>query len=110
MPPPGALKQHQWKNGFHSFEHAVVGYLAAQALAGEPATLYFAVTGAGAATRWRPYTFDGRVVERHTRRDDGVEVQQVRFAIASRGRAAPGRLGPHRAGRALPSPGALMPR
>ncbi|MCU0928294.1 MAG: hypothetical protein MUE62_03635 [Burkholderiaceae bacterium] len=110
VPPPGALKQHQWKNGFHSFEHAVVGYLAAQALAGEPATLYFAVTGAGAATRWRPYTFDGRVVERHTRRDDGVEVQQVRFALTSRGRAAPGRLGPHRAGRALPSPGALMPR
>lgn len=38
----GQIKQHHWKNGFHSMEHALIGYLTAQALAGQPATLYFA--------------------------------------------------------------------
>ena len=31
-------KIHQWKSGYHSAEHALVGYLTAQALHGEPAT------------------------------------------------------------------------
>jgi mannose/cellobiose epimerase-like protein (N-acyl-D-glucosamine 2-epimerase family) len=83
-PPPGGLKQHQWKNGFHSFEHAVVGYLASQALAGEPATLHFAVPRGGIGVRLRPYTFDGRVVASETRRVDGVDVQRVRFALTRR--------------------------
>jgi hypothetical protein len=35
-------KQWQWKNAYHSFEHALVGYIVAQQLQGEPVTLYYA--------------------------------------------------------------------
>ena len=50
-------KIHQWKSGYHSAEHALVGYLAAQALHGRPATLFFAPKR---ATPLRPYVFAGR--------------------------------------------------
>jgi mannose/cellobiose epimerase-like protein (N-acyl-D-glucosamine 2-epimerase family) len=50
-------KIHQWKSGYHSAEHALVGYLTAQALHGEPATLYFAPKEATALLR--PYFFEG---------------------------------------------------
>lgn len=55
-------KIHQWKSGYHSAEHALVGYLTAQALQGEPATLYFAPKEAPA--RLRPYFFEGTVTAR----------------------------------------------
>ncbi len=51
-------KIHQWKSGYHSAEHALVGYLTAQALHGEPATLYFAPPSAKALLR--PYFFEGK--------------------------------------------------
>ncbi len=50
-------KIHQWKSGYHSAEHALVGYLTAQALHGEAATLYFAPTNPKALLR--PYVFTG---------------------------------------------------
>jgi hypothetical protein len=83
-PPAPSLKQHAWKNGFHSLEHAVIGYLASQALAGRPATLYFALPPGRMPARVRPYTFAGRVLSMSPRRVDGVEVQQVRFAVGNR--------------------------
>jgi mannose/cellobiose epimerase-like protein (N-acyl-D-glucosamine 2-epimerase family) len=55
-------KIHQWKNGYHSCEHALVGYLTAQALHGQPATIYFALKGAAAPLR--PYVFTGTVAKR----------------------------------------------
>ena len=51
-------KIHQWKSGYHSAEHALVGYLTAQALHGQPATLYFAPPSAKALLR--PYFFEGK--------------------------------------------------
>jgi hypothetical protein len=50
-------KIHQWKSGYHSAEHALVGYLTAQALHGQPAHLYFALRNAKALLR--PYFFEG---------------------------------------------------
>lgn len=38
----GSLKVHLWKNGYHSLEHALIGYLTAQAYQAKPVTLYFA--------------------------------------------------------------------
>lgn len=38
----GSLKAHLWKNGYHSLEHALIGYLTAQAFQAKPVTLYFA--------------------------------------------------------------------
>ncbi len=57
-PWPGP-KIHQWKSGYHSAEHALVGYLVAQALHREMATLYFAPPSKKAILR--PYLFEGRV-------------------------------------------------
>lgn len=39
---PPILKAHLWKNGYHEAEHALVGYVTANALRGEPVVLYFA--------------------------------------------------------------------
>lgn len=39
---PGEAKVHLWKNGYHTLEHALIGYLAAQTFRHEPITLYFA--------------------------------------------------------------------
>ncbi len=55
-------KIHQWKSGYHSAEHALVGYLTAQALHSQPATLYFAPRSAKAALR--PYFFEGTATSR----------------------------------------------
>ncbi len=58
-------KIHLWKSGYHSAEHALVGYLTAQALHGQPATLYFAPKDAKAELR--PYFFEGTVARRTSR-------------------------------------------
>ena len=52
-------KAHLWKNGYHSAEHALVGYLAAQELHREPARLWFAFDAKAADVR--AYLFDARV-------------------------------------------------
>jgi mannose/cellobiose epimerase-like protein (N-acyl-D-glucosamine 2-epimerase family) len=52
-------KAHLWKNGYHSAEHALVGYLAAQELHRQPATLWFAFDAKSADVR--AYVFDARV-------------------------------------------------
>ena len=62
-PWPGP-KIHQWKSGYHSAEHALVGYLTAQALHGESATLYFAPPSAKALLR--PYFFEGAIATRRS--------------------------------------------
>ena len=55
-------KIHQWKSGYHSAEHALVGYLTAQALHDQPATLYFAPANPKAILR--PYFFEGNITSR----------------------------------------------
>ena len=52
------LKIFQWKSGYHSAEHALVGYLTTQSLKGEAATLHFALPSRDAPVR--PYLFSGR--------------------------------------------------
>jgi len=37
---PRYLKAHLWKNAFHDFEHALVGYIACQAIRKQPVKLY----------------------------------------------------------------------
>jgi mannose/cellobiose epimerase-like protein (N-acyl-D-glucosamine 2-epimerase family) len=53
-----SLKIHQWKNGFHSAEHALVGYITSQALDRKPVTLYFAVRDRNIFVK--PYLFSGK--------------------------------------------------
>jgi hypothetical protein len=78
-PPSHSLKQHQWKNGYHSTEHALVGYLAWHALRREPAPLYFA-TPPGA--RLTPYFFEGSVVRsERVGSFDGQPITRVHFFL-----------------------------
>ncbi|MHB8798466.1 MAG: AGE family epimerase/isomerase [Thermoanaerobaculia bacterium] len=56
-PERRGAKQHLWKNGYHSAEHALVSYLVAQELHGRPATLYFAPGEGAAPGAFRPYFF-----------------------------------------------------
>lgn len=64
-PATDNAKCNQWKNGYHSTEHALVMYLHGAALEDTPAELHFAVpAGAASSFAARPYLFDGREVDR----------------------------------------------
>lgn len=54
-------KQHSWKNAFHVFEHALVGYLTAQQLHDLPITLHYAFKQAVADEQIKPYLFFGKI-------------------------------------------------
>jgi mannose/cellobiose epimerase-like protein (N-acyl-D-glucosamine 2-epimerase family) len=58
-PERRGAKQHLWKNGYHSAEHALVSYLAAQEIHGKPATLHFALPDGPPPAGLRPYFFEG---------------------------------------------------
>lgn len=57
---PRLPKAHLWKSGFHSAEHALVGYITSQAMRGEPVELYYAFD-ARDVDELRPYSFEGKV-------------------------------------------------
>jgi hypothetical protein len=58
-------KCNEWKNGFHSSEHALVLYIASSALAGKPVALYFAVPPDDVKTfTAKPYLFEGDEISR----------------------------------------------
>jgi mannose/cellobiose epimerase-like protein (N-acyl-D-glucosamine 2-epimerase family) len=57
-------KIHQWKSGYHSAEHALVGYLTAQELHHQPAILWFALADERAVVQ--PYLFEGSAQSRST--------------------------------------------
>ncbi|HVE82665.1 MAG TPA: AGE family epimerase/isomerase [Myxococcales bacterium] len=62
LPEKGSLpKQWPWKAGYHTFEHALVGYVAAQQLHGEPVVLHYAFDPATRPGTVRPYLFEGAI-------------------------------------------------
>lgn len=75
-------KCNEWKNGFHSVEHALMAVLVGSYLQGAPVPLYFAVPAAQATTfPVRPYLLDGQEVSRESLGSvtvDGVALQKVR--------------------------------
>lgn len=75
----GELKQHQWKNGYHAMEHALISYLAAQALHGQPATLYFAFKP-DANSRIQPYLFQAKASSQQFARRDDIPMLRVDFS------------------------------
>ena len=54
-------KQWEWKNAYHSFEHALVGYIVAQQLRGDVVTLYYAFPSDLPADSVQPYYFLGTI-------------------------------------------------
>ena len=65
---PMFLKGHLWKNAFHVFEHALVGYITGQSVRGEPVRLYYAFTTEPAVNTIQPYFLSGTVA--HVERPD----------------------------------------
>lgn len=58
---PQTTKAFHWGNAYHQFEHALVGYVATQALAKQPATLYYAIPQ-DQAKNVNPYYFEGDLI------------------------------------------------
>ena len=68
---PMLLKAHLWKNAFHDFEHALVGYITCQAVRGEPVRLYYAFEKQPANNMIQPYFYAGKI---STIQDTGQKV------------------------------------
>jgi hypothetical protein len=58
-------KQWEWKNGFHSYEHALVGYVTSELARGNEIQLYFANTD-GNTNNLQPYYYDGNITQYST--------------------------------------------
>jgi hypothetical protein len=58
---PRLPKVHLWKNGFHTAERALIGYIATSAIRAEPAVLYYAFQGCKLPADVRPYYYGGHV-------------------------------------------------
>jgi hypothetical protein len=56
-------KLHAWKNGFHSLEHCLVGYITAAATRRQPVTLYYAFGAPPDSGTLYPYHLQGRLVK-----------------------------------------------
>jgi len=54
-------KQWPWKNGYHTFEHALVGYITARQLRGEPVVLHYAFDPRTPGRSVRPYFYTGEL-------------------------------------------------
>lgn len=61
QPDLSVPKQHSWKNAFHVFEHALIGYLTGQQLHDQPMTLYYAFKQDVPNTEIQPYLFWGEI-------------------------------------------------
>ncbi|MCX6611739.1 MAG: hypothetical protein NTW74_12915, partial [Acidobacteria bacterium] len=63
-PPVDDLhKQWPWKNGYHSLEHALVGYITSQQFNNQPVTLYYAHNP---QDNTRPYYYTGQLTKTDT--------------------------------------------
>jgi hypothetical protein len=61
MPLRQLPKEWKWKNAYHSFGHALVGYIVAQQLHGELVTLYYAFAGDPPVASVQPNYFSGEI-------------------------------------------------
>ncbi|WP_345795422.1 AGE family epimerase/isomerase [Vibrio sp. CAU 1672] len=58
---PKSVKQFHWGNGYHQFEHALVGYISAQTWYKQPVELYYAFA-AEQEYPVQPYYFKGQLI------------------------------------------------
>jgi mannose/cellobiose epimerase-like protein (N-acyl-D-glucosamine 2-epimerase family) len=73
-------KQWEWKNAYHSFEHALVGYIVAQQLNDVPVALYYAFSSDAQAKFARPYFYSGAIRRVESVKDgEGPPFQRVTF-------------------------------
>ncbi|BCU77421.1 hypothetical protein [Luteolibacter sp. LG18] len=80
QPVEGIPKQHSWKNALHSFEHALIGYIFACELHGEPAELHFAWQEEPRKRTVCPYFYQATVEKiDETTTSGGAKRQKVSF-------------------------------
>lgn len=80
QPKAGALpKAWPWKNAYHTFEHALIGYLTAQQMNGQPVTLYYAFQDKPAENTIQPYFLRGDLSKLETEPKDGLTVYRAEF-------------------------------
>lgn len=74
-------KQWEWKNAYHSFEHALVGYIVGQSLNEQPVILYYAFPNDEMAKSARPYYFSGTALKMNV--DSSPERRRVQSIMFS---------------------------
>jgi mannose/cellobiose epimerase-like protein (N-acyl-D-glucosamine 2-epimerase family) len=80
QPKEGALpKAWPWKNAYHSFEHALMGYITAQQMNGQPVTLYYAFKDKPAESEIQPYFLRGDLGKIESSGVLGVTVYKAEF-------------------------------
>ncbi|CAH8242776.1 N-acylglucosamine 2-epimerase [Vibrio aestuarianus] len=73
---PKSTKAFHWGNGYHQFEHALIGTLASASLNHNPVTLYYSVNRHQLPT-FTPYYYQGKVVK--TDIQQSGKVQAITF-------------------------------
>jgi hypothetical protein len=73
---PKSTKAFHWGNGYHQFEHALVGYLFAQQVSRQAAQLYYA-RPKNSTLAFAPYYYRGEV--KKVTSLSGEKIQQVSF-------------------------------
>jgi mannose/cellobiose epimerase-like protein (N-acyl-D-glucosamine 2-epimerase family) len=74
-------KQWPWKNGFHSFEHALVGYITASQLYGESVSLHYAFQEMPSIDMIHPYFYRGRIDKIETiSNQDTSTIYEIHFS------------------------------
>ncbi|GGA67312.1 hypothetical protein GCM10011369_06220 [Neiella marina] len=74
-------KQHHWKNGFHSLEHALISYIGLQQLRGQPIILYFALPQNSPADV-NPYYFKAAQVTSEAVTNSTSQQQKQRYQFS----------------------------
>jgi mannose/cellobiose epimerase-like protein (N-acyl-D-glucosamine 2-epimerase family) len=72
-------KAWPWKSAYHSFEHALVGYITAQQLYNQPVTLYYAFMQPPDLALVRPYFYTGNLQQLKKTTVLGTDVYQAQF-------------------------------
>ncbi len=86
---PGAVaspKGHQWQNGYHAAEHALVGYITSAIRRGEPFRLYFAFPDSAQGAVAPAYFFEARETSRRAMEQmhDGLRRVRVEYNSPTR--------------------------
>jgi mannose/cellobiose epimerase-like protein (N-acyl-D-glucosamine 2-epimerase family) len=78
QPKAGALpKAWPWKSAYHSFEHALIGYITGSQMADQPVTLYYAFVEDTDVIH--PYFFQGDILSQEVTQTGEFDVVKVVF-------------------------------
>jgi hypothetical protein len=70
----------QWIGAYHTFEHALVGYIVGQQLQAKPVTLYYAFPNYALPDFVQPYFYSGKITAAELQKDgQGRRMQKVIF-------------------------------